>query len=95
GVDWSQTNKVFGVDSIAQAEFDTGGLSHTFIVGLDYYHSNSQFHGLYDRNPPIIDLFKPVYGQPLNFGQPYRWDRTITQTGLYLQDQIKLDKWVL
>ena len=26
GVDWSQTNKVFGVDSIAQAEFDTGAL---------------------------------------------------------------------
>ena len=95
GVDWSQTNKVFGVDSIAQAEFDTGALSHTVIVGLDYYHSNSQFHGLYDRNPPIIDLFKPVYGQRMNFGQPYRWDRTVTQTGLYMQDQIKLDKWAL
>jgi len=95
GVDWSQHNKVFGVDSIAQAEFDTGALSHTLIVGLDYYHFNSQFHGLYDRNPPVIDLFKPVYGQRLNFGQPYRWDRTVTQTGLYVQDQIKLDKWAL
>ncbi|GAA0284945.1 TonB-dependent siderophore receptor [Pseudomonas rhodesiae] len=95
GVDWAQNNKVFGVDSIAQAEFDTGALSHTLILGLDYYHSGSLFHGLYDRNPPIIDLFKPVYGQRLNFGQPYRWDRTITQTGLYVQDQIKLDKWAL
>lgn len=95
GVDWAQNNKVFGVDNIAQAEFDTGALSHTMIFGLDYYHSNSLFHGLYDRNPPIIDLFKPVYGQRLNFGQPYRWDRTITQTGLYVQDQIKLDKWAL
>ncbi|MFO2466078.1 TonB-dependent siderophore receptor [Pseudomonas sp. 15FMM2] len=94
-VDWSQTNKVFGVDNIAQAQFDTGELSHTLIVGLDYYHSNSRFLGLYDRNPLIIDLFRPVYGQPLNFGQPYRWDNTLTQTGLYVQDQIKWDRWAL
>lgn len=95
GVDWKQNNKVIGVDNIAQAEFNTGEFSHTLIVGLDYYHSNSRFLGLYDRNPPIIDLFNPVYGQPLNFGQPYRWDNTITQTGLYVQDQIKWDKWAL
>lgn len=95
GVDWRQNNKVIGVDNIAQAEFNTGEFSHTLIVGLDYYHFNSKFLGLYDRNPPIIDLFTPVYGQPLNFGQPYRWDNTITQTGLYVQDQIKWDKWAL
>lgn len=94
GVDWQQDNKVFGVDNIAQAEFDTGAFSHTAIVGLDYYHFNSKFDGLYDYNPPIIDLFTPTYGQPLNFGNNYRWDNTITQTGLYAQDQIKLDQWV-
>lgn len=95
GVDWRQNNKVIGVDNIAQAEFTTGEFSHTLIVGLDYYHFNSRFLGLYDRTAPIIDLFNPVYGQPLNFGQPYRWDNTITQTGLYVQDQIKWDKWAL
>lgn len=95
GVDWSQTNKVFGVDNIAQAEFDSGPLKHTLITGLDYYRFNSKFKGLYDYNPPIIDIFNPVHGQPLNFGNLYRWDNTITQTGLYMQDQIKLDQWVL
>lgn len=94
GVDWQQDNKVFGVDNIAQAEFDTGPFSHTAIVGLDYYHSNSKFDGLYDYNPPVIDLFTPTYGKPLNFGNNYRWDNTLTQTGLYAQDQIKLDQWV-
>jgi iron complex outermembrane receptor protein len=94
-VDWSQNNKVFGVDSIAQAEFDTGALSHTMIFGLDYYHSGSLFHGLYDRTAAAIDLFKPVYGQRIDYRQPYRWDRTLTQTGLYVQDQIKWDKWAL
>ena len=94
-VDWSQNNKVFGVDSIAQAEFDTGALAHTMIFGLDYYHSGSLFHGLYDRTAPVIDLFKPVYGQRIDYRQPYRWDRTLSQTGLYVQDQIKWDKWAL
>ena len=94
-VDWAQNNKVFGVDSIAQAEFDTGALAHTMIFGLDYYHSGSLFHGLYDRTAPAIDLFKPVYGQRIDYRQPYRWDRTLSQTGLYVQDQIKWDKWAL
>jgi len=94
-VDWAQNNKVFGVDSIAQAEFDTGALSHTMIFGLDYYHSGSLFHGLYDRTAAAIDLFKPVYGQHIDYRQPYRWDRTLSQTGLYVQDQIKWDKWAL
>lgn len=94
GVDWKQDNTVYGVDNIAQAEFDTGVLGHTLIVGVDYYHFNSKFDGRYDRNPPIIDLFSPTYGQSLNFASPYRWDNTVTQTGLYVQDQIKLDQWV-
>ncbi|WP_025131702.1 TonB-dependent siderophore receptor [Pseudomonas sp. PH1b] len=95
GVDWKQHNKVYGVDNIAQAQFDTGALSHTLLMGLDYYHFNSKFNGQYDRNPPIIDMFTPTYGQSPNFGGPHRWDNTIIQTGLYLQDQIKLDQWVL
>ena len=95
GVDWSQTNKVFGVDSLAQADFNTGALSHTLISGVDFYRFNSQFTGLYDYNPPYIDLFTPSYGQSLNFGNKYKWDNTVTQTGLYLQDQIKWEQWVL
>ncbi|MCE6984383.1 TonB-dependent receptor, partial [Pseudomonas frederiksbergensis] len=65
------------------------------LIGVDYYHSNSKFLGLYDRNPPVIDLYNPVYGKPMNFGQPFKWDRTINQTGLYVQDQLKWDNWFL
>ncbi|MCK9797014.1 TonB-dependent siderophore receptor [Pseudomonas sp. MAFF 302030] len=95
GVDWKQHNRVLGVDNIAQAEFDTGALKHTLLVGLDYYRFNSQFAGKYDRTPPIIDLYTPTYGQSLDFTGLYRWDNTVNQTGLYVQDQIKLDRWVL
>ncbi|MGF6593935.1 iron complex outermembrane receptor protein [Pseudomonas sp. 2835] len=95
GVDWAQRNKVLGIDNMAQAKFNTFDVAHTLLIGVDYYHSNSRFLGLYDRNPPIIDLYNPVYGKPLNFGQPFKWDRTINQTGLYVQDQLKWDQWFL
>lgn len=95
GVDWSQTNKVFGIDNIAQAKFKTGELEHTLLLGVDYYHFNSKFLGLYDRSGPAIDLYNPVYGSTFNFGSPHRWDNTIRQTGLYVQDQLRWNDWLL
>ncbi|TBU96563.1 TonB-dependent siderophore receptor [Stutzerimonas kirkiae] len=95
GVDWSQTNKVFGIDNIAQAKFKTGELDHTLLLGVDYYHFNSKFLGLYDRSGPAIDLYNPVYGSTFSFTSPYRWDNTIRQTGLYVQDQLRWNHWIL
>lgn len=94
-VDWSQHNKVYGIDNIAQAKFKTADIDHTLLLGVDYYHSNSKFLGLYDRTAPGIDLYNPVYGQQINFRQPYKWDNTITQTGLYAQDQLRWNNWFL
>lgn len=95
GVDWAQNNKVLGIDNIAQARFATGDIQHTVLIGVDRYHSNSKFLGRYDYNPPIIDLYNPVYGQALNYVNPNRWDNTIDQTGVYLQDQLDWGRWFL
>ena len=94
-VDWSQHNKVYGIDNIAQAKFKTADIDHTVLLGVDYYHFNSKFLGLYDRTAPGIDLYNPVYGSQINFRQPYKWDNTITQTGLYAQDQLRWNQWFL
>ncbi|MBK4999729.1 TonB-dependent siderophore receptor [Pseudomonas sp. S31] len=96
-IDWSQTNKVYGIDNMAQAVFKTGEVEHTLLLGVDYYHFNSQFLGRYQYAPPGIDLYNPVYGNPIDFSQAAvnTWDNTIRQTGLYLQDQIKWDRWFL
>ncbi|WP_437880288.1 TonB-dependent siderophore receptor [Pseudomonas sp. LRF_L74] len=95
GVNWAQTNKVFGMDNTAQARFNTGDIEHTVLIGLDYYHFASTFLGLYsyEGESPIIDLYAPVYGQSFTFGSPNRWHNTITQTGLYVQDQLKWNQW--
>ncbi|MCO8166414.1 TonB-dependent siderophore receptor [Pseudomonas sp. 21LCFQ02] len=95
GVDWAQQNKVYGIDSIAQAKFRTAGIDHTLLLGVDHYHFNSQFLGRYDRSAIGIDLYNPVYGNSINFTSPYRWDNTITQTGLYIQDQLHWNNWFL
>jgi iron complex outermembrane receptor protein len=94
-VDWSQHNKVYGIDNIAQAKFHTADVEHTVLLGVDYYHYNSKFLGLYDRTAPGLDLYNPVYGSQINFRQPYKWDNTITQTGLYAQDQLRWNQWFL
>lgn len=93
GVDWAQHNRVYGIDNIAQAKFKTGAVDHTLLLGVDYYHFNTQFLGRYDRNGPPIDLYNPVYGSEFNFTQPYKWDNTVKQTGLYTQDQIRWNQW--
>ncbi|PYB76756.1 MULTISPECIES: TonB-dependent siderophore receptor [Pseudomonas] len=95
GVDWAQNNKVLGIDNIAQARFATGDVQHTVLIGVDRYHSNSKFLGRYDYNAPAIDLYDPVYGQRPNYVNPNRWDNTVDQTGLYVQDQLDWGRWFL
>lgn len=84
-------------DNQAQAEFTTGPLRHTLLLGLDY--QNTLFterltQGFVAQN---LDIFNPSYG-PVTVGAPivnnYTQQRQ-SQIGLYLQDQIKLNKLTL
>ncbi|MDF5981861.1 TonB-dependent receptor [Pseudomonas aeruginosa] len=36
-----------------------------------------------------------MYGSKFTFTNPYRWNRTTDQTGIYLQDQMKWNQWFL
>ncbi|WP_152048555.1 TonB-dependent siderophore receptor [Aureimonas psammosilenae] len=82
----------FSIDNQAQAEFATGILGHTVLGGLDYRTTGiSDFVGLNGANP--INVFDPVYGSPIfDFGTYYDNDVNQDQIGLYLQDQIKIDR---
>ncbi|MET3792868.1 TonB-dependent siderophore receptor [Aquamicrobium terrae] len=89
----------FSVDNQAEARFRTGALDHTVLFGLDYMHGvsdtnfgNSAFG---DPVPPPLDFRDPVYGYPVpmpayqNSGL-----QKLDQTGLYVQDQVRYDRWV-
>jgi iron complex outermembrane receptor protein len=86
------------LDTRVQARFDSGPLKHTVLVGVDYAKSRTTDEFPYDR--PLLspmNLFAPVYmHQPLAPAADPYVDRVPTkQVGLYLQDQIKWDRWVL
>ena len=88
------------VDNQVQAKLSTGPLNHTLLVGLDYRRvSHDAMQGYSDStyaNVPTIDLFNPVYGLSVETPPIYNDSRqTTSQLGLYAQDQIKLDGWIL
>jgi iron complex outermembrane receptor protein len=86
------------LDNQLQGDFATGPLAHKVLAGLDYFHLTA--HTDY-RTAAIapINAYAPVYGAAVpSFDSltPFilRDDRQ-SQTGIYLQDQVKLDRWML
>ncbi|WFU31750.1 TonB-dependent siderophore receptor [Bradyrhizobium brasilense] len=86
------------LDNQLQADFATGPLVHKVLAGVDYFDlwANTDY-----RTTPIapIDAYSPVYGTAVPSASslaPFilRDDRQ-SQLGAYLQDQIKLDRWML
>lgn len=87
--------EVLAVDNRAQAKFATGPLEHTMLIGLDY-RDVSNVTGFAFSNASSIDVFAPVYGQPIGTVPAIAYaTQKQEQTGLYLQDHIKLDRVVM
>ncbi|WP_120994794.1 TonB-dependent siderophore receptor [Stutzerimonas urumqiensis] len=86
----------FAIDNNFQADFTTGRLDHTLLLGLDHQRSNTNYRWLYGMGVPPISVVDPQYGQDLS-GVTYfalqNFNQKVRQTGLYIQDQIALDKW--
>ncbi|MBL6079668.1 TonB-dependent siderophore receptor [Belnapia sp. T18] len=89
------TYRTFAIDNQAEGRVVTGPLEHTLLFGLDY-----RVQGLHARTysaaAGALDVFAPRYGYrpgvlPLTASN----NQTIQQTGLYLQDQVRLDRWYL
>ena len=89
----------FAVDNNFQADFQTGALSHTLLLGLDHQRSNTNYKWMYAyANAPTSNVNNPVYGQDfsnVNFSTYNDYGQKINQTGVYIQDQIALDQWRL
>lgn len=82
------------MDNQVEAKFSTSALQHTVLAGVDIGYITFKEGTGYDTAPPLIDF---------NYGQqfiPVPPISSVTkqdqlQVGAYLQDQVKLDKWVL
>lgn len=85
----------FNVDNNLQAEFTTGKIEHTVLMGLDYrYFDNDVKTEFWSATP--LDAFDPVYGGPITLGPRTLYakvDSKLTQIGAYVQDELVLDNW--
>ncbi len=87
----------FTLDNQGEARFSTGPVSHTVLAGLDYRRAFADY-GFGRGTASSLDLFNPVYGGAFTLPTSYNMARTFTtqdQVGLYLQDQLRFDRWTL
>ncbi len=89
----------FVVDNNFQADFDTGALRHTLLLGLDHNRTTNEYTSIFGFNVPPTNINNPIYGQPIpkppRSDAYYDYKQKTYQTGLYVQDQIALDNWRL
>ncbi|HVK80772.1 MAG TPA: TonB-dependent siderophore receptor [Verrucomicrobiae bacterium] len=95
-----EESEVLNTDNNLLVSFDTGGISHAVLVGVDY----TSFDQTKDEgfsctaypfapcwtggSPPPIDIYNPVYGAPFTFGVTNSVEYSSEQLGIYVQDQI-------
>lgn len=86
--------KLFAIDNQAQAKVKLGDWQHTFLFGIDYQSSRNYQRTYNSGTVSPIDGYAPVYTNDVVPGDPWFDAQTkLTQTGVYLQDQIKWGNW--
>lgn len=86
---------IWSADHQAESRFDTGPLQHTALIGVDYRHAVTDSKTARGTATPL-DLYDPVYGtfDPSGITLSDVPQQRVAQQGLYVQDQIRLDKWL-
>ncbi len=82
------------LDNSVEIPFATGPVHHTVLAGFDYQHlSTNWLYGF--GSAPSLDIFAPDYSLPVE--QPARTltKANMNQYGVYLQDQVRWNHWVL
>jgi iron complex outermembrane receptor protein len=76
-------------DNHAKFDFQTWGIGHTVLAGIDYQNSRSSWNYRYGA-ASSLNLLAPVYGLPVGpFMTLINNRQTLSQTGIYLQDQVR------
>ena len=96
-LDWRQHNIAWTIDNNLEYRFATGALQHTVLGGVDYRHFTRQYDGLNANNVLPVDLYGKNNYETSSVTPVLdtKWDNTVRQTGVYVQDQIRLDQWIL
>ena len=90
-----ESSESFTVDNQLEGHFRTGPLSHNILLGADLLWRNGSTLRRFS-SAPTLDLFAPVYFQPIPEPSVFQ-DNDDEQLwfGLYAQNQIKFERWIL
>ncbi|GGI16673.1 TonB-dependent siderophore receptor [Oxalicibacterium faecigallinarum] len=85
--------RITTIDQHLQGNLQTGNVKHTVLAGLDY--TDYQLDSARGSGSNTIDVYAPVYGNPVSMTLVNQPRNTQKQTGVYLQDQMKFgEKWI-
>ncbi|MDF5709745.1 MAG: TonB-dependent siderophore receptor [Nostoc sp. S4] len=87
----------YALDTNIVGKFNTGSINHQILFGFDLLRQIKRRPGLNQRNATPIDIFNPVYRQPLVGSViPIFDDKTKDNSlGFYIQDQVKFNNLTL
>jgi iron complex outermembrane receptor protein len=89
-------SRAFTVDNNVTFGFTTGRWQHTVLAGVDYRRLQNDYASAFAFGIAPIDVFDPVYGAEVIVPDyTFHEDKVQEQTGVYVQDQMRLDRWVL
>lgn len=91
----TETIKPFTLDNQAQFAFQHGIVEHKILLGLDYQRASLDTV-LRNGVGPSLNLYNPVYGLPVLTPPVVGSNAQVQeQVGLYVQEQLKVDKkWI-
>ncbi|WBV20976.1 ferrichrome porin FhuA [Pantoea piersonii] len=85
----------FAVDTQAQAKFATGALDHTLLLGVDFQRTRNDINAQFGT-ASSLNAVNPHYGdESVTPFAPFQHLNKQRQTGLYAQDQMAWNRWVL
>ena len=90
-----EKSRIASIDNQLQARLHWGDWQHTLLFGLDYQRSRNDQRTSNSGTVPDIDGYLPVHEGFVTTADPWFDARTtLSQTGFYMQDQIKWGDWV-
>jgi len=84
------------VDNQVQAQFRTGAIAHTVLLGVDWRDADFLAMAGSGPAPARTNVYAPVYGLPITpVTLSMRTDSDARQLGLYAQNQMRVGRWAL
>ncbi|MCJ2129268.1 TonB-dependent siderophore receptor [Methylobacterium sp. E-045] len=92
-----QSSDAILTDNHIEGRFDLWGVQHNVVAGIDFWQYQDRDRRKFSSDEFFIDLYNPVY--PTRISLPtaidYASDGIYSQVGLYAQDQIKFNGFIL